>query len=56
MIYTSCAGLEPENLHRSRKCFYALDLYYTDPAQHPITTGWYLHEIDRDLSDPSDLS
>ena len=32
-----------------------LDLYYEDPAQHPITAGWYLDDLDRDLSDLSDV-
>ena len=33
-----------------------MDLYYTDPAQHLITAGWDLDDLDRDLSDLYDLS
>ena len=33
--------------------FPGMDLYYTDPAQHLRTAGYYLHDLDRDLSDPS---
>ena len=36
--------------------FPGLDLYYTDPAQHLITAGEDPDDLDRDLSDLSDLS
>ena len=36
--------------------FLGLDLYYTDPAQYLITADRDLDDLDRDLSDISDLS
>ena len=32
-----------------------VDLYYADPAQHLMTAGEELDDLDHDLSDPSDL-
>ena len=48
-------GWEQHILYDLQHIVPGLDLYYTDPAQHLITAGQDLDDLDHDLPDLSDM-